>query len=94
MLSTLLYFSIILYYVYLSSELTLTIPQVKPMSRAEELYQEHKERISGALKVPFGEEIPNYDGIYRDAEKLLLEGCSVEDHIAFWRHHVPCVPRY
>ena len=67
------------------SELTLTILQVKTMSRAEELYQEHKERILGALKVPFEEEIPNYDGIYRDAEKL-LEGCSIDDHIAFWRH--------
>ena len=43
-------------------------------------------QILGALKAPFGEEIPNYDGIYRDAEKLLLEGCSVQYHIAFWRH--------
>ena len=72
--------------VYVRSEFMLTIPQVKRMSRVEELYQDTKERILGALKVPFEEEIPNYDGIYRDAEKLLLEGCSVQDHIAFWRH--------
>ena len=48
--------------VYVRSEFMLTIPQVKRMSRVEELYQDTKERILGALKVPFWEEIPNYDG--------------------------------
>ena len=63
----------------------LTIPQVKRMSRVEEIYQDTKERILGALKVPFGEEIPNYDNIYKEGEKLMLEGISVHDYIEFWR---------
>ena len=74
--------------VYLRSEPTptLTIPQVKTISRTEELYQDHKEYILGALKDPFGEDIPNNDSIYRDAQKLLLEECSIQDYITFWRH--------
>jgi hypothetical protein len=64
----------------------LTILQVKPMSRVEEIYQDTKERIMGALKVPFGEEIPNYDEIYKEAEKLKVEGISVYEYTEFWRH--------
>lgn len=81
MLSTLLYFSILLYI----WDQGLSIPQVKRMSRVEEIYQDTKEQILGALKVPFGEEIPNYDDIYKEGEKLMLEGISVHDYIEFWR---------
>lgn len=61
MLSTFLYFSTFMFNAY-AYYCPGSFCNRRPMSRTQELCKDHKMRNTSILKLPFGQEIPSYDG--------------------------------